>query len=87
MNTMESAATAYSLPEHITEALSHAAGLASRRLEREAGLRIDREALLAAGIEFAQQQAQESGGRHPAPHHALTFKDIMTDLMIEWHTT
>lgn len=85
MSTMKSTTT-YSLPEHITEALAHAAGLASRRLEREAGIRIDRETLLAEGVEFAQQQAQESGGRHPAPHHALTFRDIMTDAMIEWHT-
>ncbi|WP_427313118.1 hypothetical protein [Cupriavidus sp. H39] len=86
MNTTQ-ATTVHDLPSHVIAAVTQAAGLAARRLRREWGVQIGREALLSDGIEFAQQQARESGGRHPEPEHSEFFKSIMVDVLVERHTT
>lgn len=75
------------LPEHVINAIHQAAGIASRRLKREAGMSIGRETLRADGIMFAERQAQESGGRHPAPEHGEFLRDVMASVMVEWHAT
>ncbi|WP_373379938.1 hypothetical protein [Cupriavidus nantongensis] len=80
-------ATMNHLPEHVIAAITQAAGIASRRLKHDEGIQIGSATLRVEGIAFAKLQAVEAGGRHPAPEHGQTFKSIMVDAMVEWHTT
>lgn len=86
MKAMQEAATSR-LPHHVITAIHQAAGIASRRLKREAGINIGRDTLQAEGIMFAKRQAQESGGRHPAPEHGEFLSEVMAGVMVEWHST
>ncbi|NIF53853.1 hypothetical protein [Burkholderia sp. Ax-1724] len=89
------------LPAHVVAAITSAAGIVSRTLEQEYGVKLGKARLRSSGLLLCDQQAREmeryrvakglpvltGADRHPSPDQQEFFRDCVVGELMDLYTT